>query len=146
MAAAFVAVVSRFGIAAKVSYMVCKGKQANTPLQVGTVTADNASNNDLLMDALQRMLPNFRGRRCRVRCYAHILNLTAKAILRQFEVQKKKGNTPEDDNDSNPFHFLGPMGGGLDNDDEEPEECDTDSVNLDELTMVPVRQMTMRRL
>lgn len=107
--------------------------QTNILVQVGTVTADNASNNDLLMDALRRMLPNFRGRHCRVRCYAHILNLTAKAILRQFEVQKKKnGNAPDNDDETNPFPFLGPLGGGLD-DDDTADERDAELVNPNEL-------------
>ena len=64
MARAFVAVVERFGISAKVSKIKLRYERHNILLQVGTVTADNASNNDSLMDWLKILLPNFWGRHC----------------------------------------------------------------------------------
>ncbi|EPT01251.1 hypothetical protein FOMPIDRAFT_1098391, partial [Fomitopsis schrenkii] len=49
------------------------------------VTCDNASANDVMIDELEAMLAGFPGRRARSRCFCHIINLVAKAMLRQFE-------------------------------------------------------------
>ncbi|KIY62423.1 hypothetical protein CYLTODRAFT_335045, partial [Cylindrobasidium torrendii FP15055 ss-10] len=53
--------------------------------QVLSVTADSASNNTTLMEELERQLDEFEGIKFYVRCFAHTLNLTAKATLRQFD-------------------------------------------------------------
>ncbi|EPS92616.1 hypothetical protein FOMPIDRAFT_1100474, partial [Fomitopsis schrenkii] len=53
--------------------------------QVLGVTCDNASANDVMIDELENMLAEFPGRRARSRCFCHIINLAAKALLRQFE-------------------------------------------------------------
>jgi len=67
--------------------------------QTGSVTADNATNNDTLMDALKVLLQEhgFCGHARRVRCFPHTLNLMAKATLRQFEKIKKKKKCTDDD-------------------------------------------------
>jgi hypothetical protein len=44
-------------------------------------TADNASNNDTLVEELSVLLPKFKGAQARVRCFAHILNLIVKVSL-----------------------------------------------------------------
>ncbi|KAI0337369.1 hypothetical protein BDW22DRAFT_1304642, partial [Trametopsis cervina] len=49
------------------------------------VTLDNASNNDTLIDELSNQVEEFPGEANRVRCFAHILNLAAKAVLSQFD-------------------------------------------------------------
>ena len=61
-----------------------------TSTQVGSITCDNASNNDTMLVYLGNDLPGFRGARHHVRCFAHTLNLTAKAITRQFEVRPQR--------------------------------------------------------
>ena len=43
-----------------------------------------------MCDELGDLLEGFDGQLGRIRCFAHILNLAAKAILRQFEVPKAK--------------------------------------------------------
>ena len=43
-----------------------------------------------MITELEARLPSFRGEKGRVRCFAHILNLAAKAVLRQFDVAKGK--------------------------------------------------------
>lgn len=48
--------------------------------KVGYTTLDNAANNDTAMDTLGGLL-GFDGKRRRVRCFGHILNLAAKALL-----------------------------------------------------------------
>jgi len=49
--------------------------------KVLTFTADNASNNDTLVDELSNLIPTFGGKEYRVRCFAHILNLVVKVCL-----------------------------------------------------------------
>ncbi|TFK80195.1 hypothetical protein K466DRAFT_444597, partial [Polyporus arcularius HHB13444] len=53
--------------------------------QILSVTADNATNNDTLTDTLSAALPEFQGSFSRTRCFLHILNIVAKAILKQFD-------------------------------------------------------------
>lgn len=48
--------------------------------KVGYATLDNAANNDTAMDTLGELL-GFNGKRRRVRCFGHALNLAAKALL-----------------------------------------------------------------
>ncbi len=57
------------------------------PCQILSVTGDNASNNDTMTDALADALPEFQGTFARTRCFLHILNIVAKAILKQFDVK-----------------------------------------------------------
>ena len=52
------------------------------------VTADNASNNDKMVEHLATLIDTFPGAPNQTRCFAHILNLVAKSILRQFEGPK----------------------------------------------------------
>jgi hypothetical protein len=47
-------------------------------LQVLGIVCDNASNNDTMINQLGLLLPGFKGRPARVRCFAHILNLVVK--------------------------------------------------------------------
>jgi len=77
-------------------------------IQTGSITSDNASNNDKLMDLLATLLREyrFRGRARHVCCFAHTLNLTAKATIRQFERKKGKKKTRTDDNDDPDFDDL----------------------------------------
>ena len=51
-------------------------------------TADNASNNDTLVNSLEDLVNSFAGPANQIRCFAHVINLVAKTILRQFEVGK----------------------------------------------------------
>ena len=74
------------------------------------------------MDTLEILLMEhgFRGRAQRVRCFAHTLNLTAKATLCQFEKKKKK--KAEDDTldtpDFDDLPLLEPIDDGGDSDDD----------------------------
>jgi hypothetical protein len=56
--------------------------------QILCVTCDNASNNDKMMEALGDLLPGFITSN-RARCFTHILNLVAKSLLKQFDVETK---------------------------------------------------------
>ncbi|RDX45346.1 hypothetical protein K466DRAFT_443634, partial [Polyporus arcularius HHB13444] len=50
-----------------------------------SVTCDNASSNDTMIEELSQLLPEFQGDFSRTRCFLHILNLVAKAMLKQFD-------------------------------------------------------------
>ncbi|KAI0749007.1 hypothetical protein BC629DRAFT_1242050, partial [Irpex lacteus] len=52
------------------------------------VTADSASAMDTVVDELQLLIDGFDGSANRTRCFAHIANLIAKAILKPFDVGK----------------------------------------------------------
>ena len=43
------------------------------------MTCDSASNNDRMLDEMQKEFPLFRGKKVRVRCFGHVLNLVVKA-------------------------------------------------------------------
>ena len=45
-----------------------------------------------MVDALAELVVAFLGAANRTRCFAHILNLVVKVILRQFDVLKAKAN------------------------------------------------------
>jgi hypothetical protein len=66
-----------------------------------SVTCDNASNNDTMVEELETRLTKFSTVN-RTRCFAHILNLVAKSLLKQFDVKpsKKKDNDLSDDEKS----------------------------------------------
>jgi hypothetical protein len=58
--------------------------------QILGVTCDNASPNDAMIDTLAELVVAFPGAANRTRCFAHILNLVVKVILRPFDVPKAK--------------------------------------------------------
>jgi hypothetical protein len=60
--------------------------------QILSITCDNASPNDAMIDALAELVIAFPGAANRTRCFTHILNLVVKVILRQFDVPKAKVN------------------------------------------------------
>ena len=58
--------------------------------QILGVTCDNASPNDVMIDALSDLIVVFPGAANRTQCFMHILNLVVKAMLHQFDVPKAK--------------------------------------------------------
>ena len=59
-----------------------------------SVTCDNTSNNDTMINKMDIMLTGFSSINC-THCFAHILNLVAKSLLKQFDVkqdEKKDGD------------------------------------------------------
>lgn len=49
-----------------------------------SLVCDNAENNSTMTDALAVLLPNFQGKKGRIRCFAHILNLVVKVSIFWF--------------------------------------------------------------
>jgi Skp family chaperone for outer membrane proteins len=66
-------------------------EKIHTFVQILGVTADNASNNDKMIECLAELIDHFPGAANQTRCFTHILNLVAKSVLRQFEAPKAKG-------------------------------------------------------
>ncbi|KAG1871907.1 hypothetical protein C8R48DRAFT_556663, partial [Suillus tomentosus] len=50
-----------------------------------SVTCDNASNNDTMVNELSDLLEDFPGETNRTQCFLHIVNLVAKTLIRQFD-------------------------------------------------------------
>lgn len=57
-------------------------------MQILSVTCANASNNNTMIAELANLVPHFPGATNETRCFALILNLVVKNILRQFNVLK----------------------------------------------------------
>jgi hypothetical protein len=87
------------------------------------------------MDSLEILLGEyrFRGRARRVRCFAHTLNLTAKATLRQFEKKGKKKQRTDNDNEIPDFDELPLLEPILHADNEDSDVDDNDLPELEEL-------------
>jgi len=81
----YVTMVSRTRYVLKFETMLFNHTHLLSASKVLTFTADNASNNDTLVDELSDLIPSFGGREYRVRCFAHILNLVVK-VSRLFWV------------------------------------------------------------
>ena len=61
-----------------------------TIVQVLSITCNNTSANDTMIDKLSKLLKEFPGSANHTRCFNHILNLIAKSIMRQFDLPKAK--------------------------------------------------------
>jgi len=61
-----------------------------------------------MVESLADRLDNFPGAASQTRCFLHILNLTAKSVIRQFEVPKKK-KSKEDGQDNDDDNFTEAM-------------------------------------
>jgi len=116
--------------------------------QILGVTADNASNNDKMIEHLATLIDTFPGAANQTQCFTHILNLVAKSVLRQFEAPKAKGGKvlddaarelaavfdeleDDDDNDENrASSSRGNEASGDGNDDEDDDVVDDDEDGL----------------
>jgi hypothetical protein len=64
--------------------------------QILGVTADNTSNNNTMIEHLSLHLEDFPDAPNQTRCFLHILNITAKAMLKQFDIPKPKNGVAMD--------------------------------------------------
>jgi hypothetical protein len=94
LAIAFAEILETFRIKDKVSlvrHQSFKPQKKSSPKnQILSVTADNASNNDTMIENLAEILDEFPGASNQTRCFAHTISICAKAILKQFDVPKAK--------------------------------------------------------
>ncbi|KAG1768274.1 hypothetical protein EV702DRAFT_926550, partial [Suillus placidus] len=50
-----------------------------------SITANNTSNNDTMIDELADMVAHFGSKNTHTRCFLHIINLVAKSLICQFD-------------------------------------------------------------
>ena len=98
----------------------------NKTYQILGITCDNASNNDTMVEALATIMSHFSGEANRARCLAHIVNLVAKIILRQFDMPKKKNKNKKD---------LPEDKMAVDEDDDDQEEINEEMLYKEEREM-----------
>jgi hypothetical protein len=100
LAATFVKVLEDFGISDKVSFenpTMYNKFLSWLWLQILSVTCNNASNNDTMIDELKNLLTEFSGAASWTHCFAHIINLVAKTVIQQFDVPNSTDKTLADE-------------------------------------------------
>ena len=100
------------------------------PFKILGVTTDNTSNNNTMIDQLGRCLVDFPGTSNQTRGFLHILSITAKAIIGQFNVSKVRQGVVMDE----AAWVLTSLAEGLDIDEQEAYECgdkEVDNTPLD---------------
>lgn len=85
---------------------------------------------------LAQNLPAFEGEESRVRCFLHIVNLIAKAIIRQFDASKGGLEVEEDDGSGNEVDEVDDDDDDDDNDGDDDD--DDDDVVLESIQPVRV--------
>lgn len=96
--------------------------------QILGVTADNTLNHDSMICYLHDLLDAFPGPSNQTRCFLRILNITAKAIIKQFDVPKEKDDTVMDQ----AVLALASMEEGLEKEELEAwedQDCEDDEVD-----------------
>lgn len=70
------------------------------------LACDNASPNDVMTNILGERVESFEGDLGRVRCFAHVINLVVKTLLRQFDVPKAKTTLDVDEEDEELYELA----------------------------------------
>ena len=86
-----------------------------TSRQLRSITLDNVSVNDTMIDELADIFEDFPGKANQTRCFNHILNLTARTITKQFDVPTKRNG----DNVSEAEKALNDLAKGLEQEEDE---------------------------
>jgi hypothetical protein len=112
--------------------------------QILSIACDNASANDKMITTLARTLPRFAGEKSRVRCFLHIVNLIAKATIRQFDASRHRSGGLEvdlDDEHEEEEAEDSEQGGGdeADDDSDDSDGDDGDDGDGDGTALEPVR-------
>jgi hypothetical protein len=90
LAAAFAQILEDFKISNKVSIEKLTFEFLLTiSAQILSVTCDNATVNDVMIDELADLVEGFPGGPNRTCCFTHVLNLVARSILKQFDIPNK---------------------------------------------------------
>ena len=98
LAAAFTKMLEEFGISDKVGcYQTEESPNLPLTVQILSITCDNASSNNTMIDKLEFLVQDFPGAANRARCFTHILNLIVKSIMRQFDAPKANKDDLIDD-------------------------------------------------
>ncbi|KAF8869379.1 hypothetical protein BD779DRAFT_1457603, partial [Infundibulicybe gibba] len=63
--------------------------------QILSITCDNATSNNSMIDELAFTLPDFSAAN-RTQCFLHIVNLVRKSLTKQFDIPKKQADAAID--------------------------------------------------
>ena len=145
LAKAFANVLEEFGIEDKVSSRLHNRILVDLlhvfSSQILSVTCDNASNNNTMVEHLATLVENFPSTANQTRCFTHILNLVAKSILCSFDALKKgaEGNSPHVDDATDVLAALvqeledtvveADYGAAYDDTDDDELDCEDDDEN-----------------
>jgi hypothetical protein len=102
--------------------------------QILSITCDNASNNDTMIDELADLLDDFPGPANQTRCFTHVLNLVVKSIIRQFDSPKSKTDRNLNEATNELFSLAGNI--EFDEDDEGEDEANNIEGWIDERTLM----------
>jgi hypothetical protein len=90
LAMTFTNILQEFRIANKISTIATKHQPKLTlVIQILSITCDNTSCNNVIIEELVRTLPNFSEVN-QTWCFLHIINLSAKSIIRQFDISVRR--------------------------------------------------------
>jgi hypothetical protein len=99
LAKEFVQVLREFGVEHKVSMFILRKLSWLTRFQLLSITCDNASVNETMIDEMEMKLDDFPGSANRTWCFNHIINLVAKMLTKAFDVPKKRAGEDLNDGD-----------------------------------------------
>jgi hypothetical protein len=129
LATEFVKVLEDFGVENKVSK---SGHHRRAPLTIRkilSVTHNNVSVNNLMIDIMGKELVDLPGQANRTRCFDHILNLAAKTVTKLFDLPKTKvGDTTSAEEQK-----LMDLAGDIDVEEMYMQQLEGDKANLDDV-------------
>lgn len=135
-------------------------------IQVLSITCDNASANDSMIDEIAITVPRFSGAPNHTRCFNHTVALVAKRVVRQFDMPKKGENDDMSDEEAHlqelaegiedeeaitqqegtgsAMRHDGDNGDDNDNGDDDDNENDMVDEELEEESLWPVRMLLVK--
>jgi hypothetical protein len=93
-------------------------------MQILSITCDNASNNDTMIEELANLLDDFPGPANQTRCFTHVLNLVVKSIIRQFDSPKSKNDKHLNEATNEMLSFAD----NIEFEEEAGDDCESDNV------------------
>ena len=93
-------------------------------LQILSITCDNASNNDAMVDELGETLTAFGGEAAHMQCFLHVVNLVTKSLIQQFDMHKMEADVALNENNQKIEPYKHEDGCNKLNDSNEDGLCD----------------------
>jgi hypothetical protein len=108
-------------------------------MKILSITCDNASNNDTMIEELTNLLDDLPGPANQTWCFTHILNLIVKSVIRQFDSPNSKNDQQLDDAANEMLSFAS----NLEFEREEGEDGEDDNVEgwIDERTLMTEEEL-----
>ena len=113
-------------------------------LKILSVTCDNASANDTMVEELELLIEQFNGQTSRARCILHVGNLVAKSMIKQFDIPRgRQGEDPGEEEknlraladgvDIKDYEMIGTIG-------KDPEKDDDMDGWVDEIALLSAQE------